>query len=126
MDDDKNPTKTDILTIQTASKQKNDNTTNIMQNTILNEETDNTVKQIMTGNDDRMKQKILDAIASIVPTERETPTCVSENRYPTADLQMSTNEETTPAKKEKISLNEDIEPKNQLPPADVQNRLMEK
>lgn len=33
---------------------------------------------------------------------------------------MSTNEETTPVQKEKEKpLNEEIEPKNQLPPADV-------
>lgn len=98
MDDNENPNKTDIRTTQTDDKQKNKNTTNIMQNTILNEEIDNTAKQ-MTGNDDRMRQEMLDAIASIVPTGGETPTFVSENKYPTADVQMSTNEETTPAKK---------------------------
>lgn len=122
MDDNKNPNKTDIRTIQTDVKQKNENTTNIMENTILNEQIDNTAKQLMmTENDDRMRQEMLDAIASIVPTGRETPTFVSENRDPTADLQMSTNNEATPAKKEKEKpLNEEIEPKNQQPPADVQ------
>lgn len=110
MDDNKNPNKTDIRTIQTDVKQKNENTTNIMENTILNEQIDNTAKQLMmTENDDRMRQEMLDAIASIVPTGRETPTFVSENRDPTADLQMSTNNEATPAKKEKEKpLNEKI------------------
>lgn len=125
MDDNKNPNKTDI---QTDVKQKNENTTNIMKNTILNEQIDNTAKQLMmTENDDRMRQEMLDAIASIVPTGRETPTFVSEYRDPTADLQMSTNNETTPAKREKEKpLNEEIEPKNQQPPADVQKSTNEK
>lgn len=45
MDDNENPNKTDIRTIQTDDKQKNENTINIMQNTILKEEIDNTAKR---------------------------------------------------------------------------------
>lgn len=45
MDDNENPNKTDIRTIQTDDKQKNENTINIMQNTILKEEIDNTTKR---------------------------------------------------------------------------------